>query len=281
MEDFNKQFYEAKSLWSDGAVQDAENLNRIAKTVDMIPSGVERLLDVGCGNGVFGHYLQTKRPEIKLCGVDRSSSAIENVRFDKRQSGIDELPFEDKTFDIVTCLQVIEHLQAGIYQKALEELSRISKKYIIIGVPFQEAIDQQITKCPSCRSTFNVHLHLRSFDLPILTSLFEDYGLHLDKICYPDIRVRKKYLHYLMKLKRVKTPLQSFNVPVCPVCGYSEGDKCQLSESRHLNDRSGNVTRSSSSIKSGLKAFVDPLWPVEEVPGYWIICRYTLSAGLR
>ena len=266
-----KAYYEAESFWSDNAVQDEANLNRIAKTAELVPLDVQTLLDVGCGNGVFGHHLQSHRPEIKVSGVDRSAAALKYVRFYHRQAAIDSLPFSSNYFDCVTCLQVIEHLSIDVFELALNELSRVAKNYIIIGVPFREIIENNSTRCPACKSIFNIDLHLRSFDLPKLEALFRDRGFRPDKVAYPDERTRKKHLHHFTALLKQRPKLRPFVVPVCPICGYSEGDKTMIS----LPREGPTSTSSAQSFKGGFKRILDPLWPVEKVPGYWVICRYS------
>jgi ubiquinone/menaquinone biosynthesis C-methylase UbiE len=54
------------------------------------------------------------------------------------------LPFSDKTFDVATCIEVIEHLPKNNGFYLLNELERIAKKVIITtpNVSFkQEALD--------------------------------------------------------------------------------------------------------------------------------------------
>ncbi len=272
MQSFEEAYYEAESFWSDGAVQDERNLTRMARTAELVPPDARTLLDVGCGNGVFGHQLQLHRPELKIFGVDRSQAALQHVRFEKQKSAIDSLPFDDNQFDCVTCLQVIEHLPVNVYDKALHELNRIARKYIIIGVPFKEVLENNFTRCPSCKSTFNIDLHLRSYDYPELESLFRNREFRLDQVVFPDERTRKKYLHHVTGLLKKSPTLRSFVVPVCPICGYSEGDKTMLSVA---GQDGASETSPRTIIKNGLKRILDPLWPVEQVPGYWVICRYS------
>jgi ubiquinone/menaquinone biosynthesis C-methylase UbiE len=51
------------------------------------------------------------------------------------KSNIENLPFEDNSFDIVTCHHTIEHIiNPG---KAISELKRVAKKQLIIVTPCQ------------------------------------------------------------------------------------------------------------------------------------------------
>ncbi|MFM6924527.1 MAG: methyltransferase domain-containing protein, partial [Ferruginibacter sp.] len=124
MSDFEKQYYEADSFWSEGQLMDERNFNRIKTTAALIPPEVNSLLDVGCGNGVFLNWLQEQQTKIELTGTDRSAAALNYVKTKKVQSDIVELPFADESFDCVSCLEVIEHLPVSVYEKALKELVR-------------------------------------------------------------------------------------------------------------------------------------------------------------
>jgi ubiquinone/menaquinone biosynthesis C-methylase UbiE len=163
MESFEKQYYESASFWEGEMLQDDNNKLRIKLTADLIPKGVKSLVDVGCGNGMFLNYLQKIRADLELLVIDRSETALSFVNTQKKVGDIISLPFEDNSFDCVTCLEVIEHLPHNIYEIALKELTRISKKYVIISVPFNEKIEDSYNKCPKCLSIFNYELHLRKY----------------------------------------------------------------------------------------------------------------------
>lgn len=101
----------------------------------------ERLLDFGCGNGVFGMYAKVATG-CKLVGVDGSLYALEQAK----EMGLDEthkiedfcssvLPLEDNSFDFVLCKDVFEHLLDPEF--ALREISRvlIKKGKFLFHVP--------------------------------------------------------------------------------------------------------------------------------------------------
>lgn len=100
-------------------------LERITQSL-RTPNSVLRILDVGCGTGANLEMLK-KYGESE--GVDVSDDAIEFCRKKglKVHKGLaEELPFADETFDLVTALDVIEHLDDDI--AGLKEMYRITKK---------------------------------------------------------------------------------------------------------------------------------------------------------
>ncbi len=69
-----------------------------------------KLLDVGTGSGLQLEAIHEVRPRMELFGLDLSPAAIRVARrnlaglaVDLRVGSIDEAPYEDGTFDIVTC----------------------------------------------------------------------------------------------------------------------------------------------------------------------------------
>lgn len=84
-----------------------------------------KVLDVGCDKAVLKRLL----PDITYAGVDVSGEP--DIRLNLES--IDNLPFENNSFDCVVCSDVLEHLDN--LHHTFGELIRVSKKYIIISLP--------------------------------------------------------------------------------------------------------------------------------------------------
>ena len=85
-----------------------------------------KILDVGCGTGANLEMLANFGESE---GVDVSDDALEFCRAKglKVHKGLaEELPFEDESFDVVTALDVVEHLDDDI--GGLKEMNRVMKK---------------------------------------------------------------------------------------------------------------------------------------------------------
>ncbi len=96
------------------------------------------ILDVGCGEGFVLNSLRKHDIGKDLIGIDYSKTAISigkklHPSLDLREGTIYKLPFKDNSFDLVLCLEVLEHLDDP--KAALKELTRVSKKYTILSVP--------------------------------------------------------------------------------------------------------------------------------------------------
>lgn len=99
---------------------------------------IKSALDVGCGEGYIIKYLRKHNNKIYIEGVDISEEVLEiaqklnpGVKFSK--GSIYNLKYRHTSFDVVLAIEILEHLEEP--KKAIEELKRVSKKYIILSVP--------------------------------------------------------------------------------------------------------------------------------------------------
>ena len=105
-----------------------------------LPTGA-RLLDAGCGSG---RTLDDLARYGRVSGIDLSPEAVEAARrrghADVRVARVEELPFEDATFDVVTCLDVVEHTPDD--RATLAELRRVTRPggVLIVTVPAYQAL---------------------------------------------------------------------------------------------------------------------------------------------
>lgn len=272
MSDFEKKYYEAPGFWVEGALGDKSNQVRIETTVDMIPGDVRSLADIGCGNGIFGNYLMQKRPEISIMSIDRSEMALSYVKTQKKLGSIDNIPLENNSYDCVTCLQVLEHLPVHVYDQSLSELARISNKYVLISVPFNEDLQLYATQCPQCLSVFNADLHLRNYDVKAIDQLFTKYGF--DCIGKQNIIPMEVLsgIEFYQKLKKfICPPKKSFTSPICPICGYENATfKSEVPVTTTSQPNGSIVKKAFRPVKGFLKS----IWPKKTLPGYWIIGLY-------
>jgi SAM-dependent methyltransferase len=105
-----------------------------------IPQGA-RILDAGCGSG---RVLDELARFGQVSGVDLSPVAVAaaSARGHARVSraSVEELPFPDSSFHLVTCLDVIEHIPDD--RAALRELFRVTRPggHLLVTVPAYQAL---------------------------------------------------------------------------------------------------------------------------------------------
>lgn len=185
------------------------------RMMELIPEDVKTILDVGCGNGIITNELSSKWD---VTGLDSSASALEYVKSKKIQAYATKIPFENSSFDLVLSSELLEHLKDEDLNKAVQEISRIACKYIIISVPNQEYLDVSSVKCPKCSSIYHAWQHLQSFSKGDIERLFlPEFRL----IHYETTGVLiKNWIPALLKMKHnLGQWMHPGETAVCPVCG--------------------------------------------------------------
>lgn len=85
-----------------------------------------RVLDAGCGTGALLDHL-LKQPGVEPYGLDFSGQALAYTRQRGHprlvQGDLTRLPFPDSTFDVITALDVLEHIRED--EGALREIHRV------------------------------------------------------------------------------------------------------------------------------------------------------------
>lgn len=157
MERIKEDNINTKDYWdkfSSDAYQEADrkrggNRCKFMTVIDLIEDHKSYdFLDIGCLNGNFYNFLIENEYEgiiDKFTGLDISEALIEraNTRFPERDwivGNSEKLPFEDDKFDIVTLMEILEHIEEP--KKALQEARRVCKPegMVIITVPNEERI---------------------------------------------------------------------------------------------------------------------------------------------
>jgi 2-polyprenyl-6-hydroxyphenyl methylase/3-demethylubiquinone-9 3-methyltransferase len=93
----------------------------------------KRALDVGCGGGVLAAEFAAMG--FTVTGLDPSDQSLEAARAQAAQSGLnidyrfgygDKLPFENESFEVVYCCDVLEHIQN--WDAVIGEVARVLKR---------------------------------------------------------------------------------------------------------------------------------------------------------
>lgn len=103
------------------------------------PLGAESVLDAGCGEGETLARLAGALPG-RVAAVDVSEEAVQftarrHPSVEVARESVHDLPYPDDAFDLVLCLEVLEHLEDPA--AALTELTRVSRSDVVISVPHE------------------------------------------------------------------------------------------------------------------------------------------------
>lgn len=119
------------------------------------------ICDLGCGSGEL--LLNLDNDKYDLFGVDLSEKRVLRLvrhGINAVSSRVEKLPFQDKTMDVISCLECLEHVLDPTM--VLQEVERVLKKEgrLFVSVPYQA----------NCESD----THVRQWDERRLFSLLEE-----------------------------------------------------------------------------------------------------------
>ena len=113
-------------------------LNEILKSDSNISNGI----DVACGMGNFTRELSKHKRFQNIIGIDflketfdiaiKTKNKFLNTSF--FQGDLLNLPFKDSSFELTVCLNTLHHIHKNDFLKAIYELSRVTKKYLMIEI---------------------------------------------------------------------------------------------------------------------------------------------------
>lgn len=229
MSSSNLGYFEQPEVWESAVRSTPAERQRIQETIAAIPADAQTLLDVGCGSGVFLNTLcQSEARKLeRLVGCDIAQEALKSVKVEVCRCPVTDMPSEDCEFDMVTCLEVLEHITVDDFDEALSEIARVARKYILVTVPNQELLQQNLVICPQCYCCFSPWYHVRSFDASDMPELFPDFRT-LE--CQPVGPIKENAVYHLalvganLLCRRPPLPANS----ICPQCQYRQ-DKPNLS----------------------------------------------------
>jgi SAM-dependent methyltransferase len=168
----DQNFYDLR--WAGADEITVRERNRVAATVGMVPSDCCSILDVGAGNGLLSNELAARGKS--LLAVDISEVALSRVKAPTLQRSADNLQgVEDRSFDLVLCTEMLEHLDDATYQGALREFNRVALSAILVTVPNRENMRENMSLCGDCRRPFHIWSHRRRFTPLDLKTLFPGF----------------------------------------------------------------------------------------------------------
>jgi len=188
-----------------------DDLNRFISyfyQIDLVRSvAPETVLEVGVGNGMVSDYL--KKLKFKVTTVDLDEQLKPDYVADVRS-----LPFKDNTFDVVMAYEVLEHIPFEEFESSLSELRRVSKKYILISLPYRSTGFEIMLKFPFMRTILQRHFVDLFLRIPLRFRGFKASGQHhweIDWRRYSLRKVRKAIQRHLTVAKEVRPVFNSYH----------------------------------------------------------------------
>ena len=154
-----------------GQLVEAEHLVRYWWAARFAPG--KRVLDAGCGMA-YGTAMLAGAGAEQVTGIDRATAVLDAARpaapenVELVAGDLRSLPFADRSFDLVVCFEVIEHLDEP--DAALRELERVLRRdgILLISSPNRDVYEPG-----------NPH-HLHEYTPPELRVALERYFTHVE-----------------------------------------------------------------------------------------------------
>jgi SAM-dependent methyltransferase len=226
----------------------------VCEELAQLPTGPTlRVLDAGCGSG---RLLDELRDYGHVTGLDLNRDSVEIARSrgheDVVQGPVEQLPWEDETFDLVISLDMVEHTVDD--RVTLRELRRVTR----VGGCFLMTV-------PALRALWSSHdvfnNHHRRYDRKMMRKLAADTGWTIERMTY----------------------FNSLLLPPAAVVRLAQ----RIRHRDAIRDGHSHVTNETDHGKHGSDVELTPPWlsPVLELPmkleARWLDHgRRTLPAGL-
>ena len=154
-------------------------VRRIRRLATKVPGSRVRLLDVGCGDGLF--LAACEQPRWVLLGLDQSLDALgaarERALLGVTQGTVNSLPFGGDSVDLITMLHVLEHLPEP--HQPLREVHRALSPDGLLVVQVPNARSLQRYLFGRRWAGFDAPRHLVNYSSKTLRALLEQNGFSL------------------------------------------------------------------------------------------------------
>ncbi|CAD5375224.1 Methyltransferase family protein [Rubrivivax sp. A210] len=148
---------------------------RVASLMSLVPMRTFSVLDVGARDGYLSRQLADR--SVAVTALDLAMPQIDDARIRCVKGNATALPFEDGSFDLVFCAEVLEHIPSPALEQACLDMARVCARHIIVGVPYRQDIRWGRLTCRKCGKVSPPWGHVNSFDEQRLCRLFPGFAL--------------------------------------------------------------------------------------------------------
>ena len=125
-------FAKARYRGADDPVVAAYAIPKLDFIESAVPLAQTTVLDVGCGNGVFTHYLKDRCKS--LTALDFSANMLAENPFRKLvQADAGSLPFKSGSFDVAFEANLLHHADSP--RQVVLEMARVARRWVVLLEP--------------------------------------------------------------------------------------------------------------------------------------------------
>jgi len=181
----------------------------LAKLIKKYTRGNGTLLDYGSGPGFLLKHLLENKAEVSA--LEFSSDSLQKIRDAyEGQNGfkgaysIEELDKKNTRFNVITLIEVIEHLDDNYLTLTFNNIHRLLEPdgYLIITTPNDEDLSKSYICCPETNELFHRWQHIRSWNTETLGTFLKKMGfeIHVLKETNLNISPLSEKLNYPVRL---------------------------------------------------------------------------------
>ncbi len=153
---------------------------RSKSLASLISAQGDTCLDIGARDGFFARQMTDRFSTVTALDLEKPKILHPNIECVK--GDVTDLQFADNSFDFVLCVEVLEHIKESLLENACNEIARVARNAVVIGVPYCQDLRVDRTTCAACGGINPPWGHVNSFDEKRLIALFK--GFHVERIEY-------------------------------------------------------------------------------------------------
>lgn len=167
----------------------------------------KKVLEIGIGNKMVSSYLENHGIQIETCDFDKELKPdyIADIR---------NLPLKDNSYELIIACEVLEHIPWQDVDKALSEMQRVTKKYVLISIPYSSAGFELIMKFPGAGKIMKKPFFDLFFRIPYFFMDIKFSGEHyweMGRKKYPAIKIRREFKKYFKIVKEIRPVINSYH----------------------------------------------------------------------
>jgi SAM-dependent methyltransferase len=269
--------YDVDECFDRRALQLPEGRRKARLFKALVPDGCKTILDAGGGTGWAtielreGHHVVT---------LDSSAESLRQAPGETLLASIIDMPCADRSFDLVISSQVLEHLPADALAKAVAEMSRVARDYLLVSVPYREALDARLVRCGQCKSVFHPDHHCQSFGERDLARLFPGWMM-AEWHVFGAVRHGSGVVQAHGR-KRASDLYPAFAGTICPDCGHQVHEEPPETPARPRSLMTRAVQGIARRLRAGLGLAegrtYETFLPQATAP-YWIVGLFVREAS--
>jgi len=144
--------------------------DRTRNILSVVPKHFASVLDVGAREGYISDLLAQDFEQVTA--LDLEEPHVSNPKTIAVKGDVTQLTYPDNYFDVVTCTEVLEHIPTHLLARACQEMTRVAKHAVVVGVPFKQDRRFGRTTCIYCGQHNPCWGHVNDFDEKRLKQLF-------------------------------------------------------------------------------------------------------------